>query len=424
MIKILDADLKRLAILQNVETCSRFEEINGENKLDFTGLYEGKIAQYVDEDTTVELDGDYFDVAYYNKQQLDSGVLDMQVQTEHVSYRLNDEDYNLDMFAATGTPEEVLEQILDDTPFTVGTVEYEDEVTYSAQEAKSRRQILMEFVALVGGEVDFNKFTVSIVAHRGSTAKKLLAKGKNIKVVSRIYDKRQKDKDGNPLISYTCTPIQVDTPFALGDEVLLIQKDLGIQTSLRIVRLGYNPYLPIEASIELANFVPSLADDAYRIETTKVTADKVYNGAKIGPEEGVVVTRSDNKIKTVLNATEGISINKDNEGTWVKMFFVDLDGNVIAEGIVTAHHGLNVSSNVWNAGTDHGIIFGGVLPGYSGPATIKYTQGLTGDGTSALEITALQINLNGISSVEGDLIATKDYVDGKMEYHIAHYHSS
>ena len=49
-----------------------------------------------------------------------------------------------------------------------------------------------------------------------------------------------------------------DAPLELGDEVLLIQKDLDIKEQLRIVRIGYNPYNPIEADIELANFVVAL----------------------------------------------------------------------------------------------------------------------------------------------------------------------
>lgn len=338
MIRILDASLKRLAILQSIESANRFEEINGENKLDFTAVYEEKVAQYVDENAVIELDDDYFDVIYYAKQQIDSGVLAMQVQSEHVSYRLNKEEYNVDLFTATGSPTAVLTQLLAGTPFTVGTVEYTSPVTYSAQEAKSRRQLLMEFVALLGGEVDFDKFTVSIVQHRGSTSLKLLAKGKNIKVVSKIYDGRQKDKAGNPLVSYTCTPIQLpDTPFTMGDDVLLIQKDLGIQEPLRIVRLGYNPYDNIEAGIELANFVSGLEDTFYRIETQKVTADKLYYGARIGPEFGFESIRSDKMARAYFNADAFKMQGGDGSGSnWVDKFCIDESGNIDAhDGTIT-----------------------------------------------------------------------------------------
>ena len=76
------------------------------------------------------------------------------------------------------------------------------------------------------------------------------------------------DERWQPLVSYTCSPIMfLESPLFLGDEVLLIQKDLDIQEQLRIVRIGYNPYNPIEAEIELANFVSGLEDDIYRIET-------------------------------------------------------------------------------------------------------------------------------------------------------------
>jgi hypothetical protein len=338
VIRILDSTLKRLAILQSIETANRFEEINGENKLDFTAVYDEKTAQYVNETAVVELDNDYFDIVYYAKQQIDSGVLAMQVQSEHVSYRLNRPEYNLDLFTATGTPTAVLTQLLAGTPFTVGTVEYTAPITYSAQEAKSRRQLLMEFVGVLGGEVDFDKFTVSIVVHRGSTTRKLLAKGKNIKVVSKIYDGRQKDKAGNPLVSYTCTPIQLpNTPFAAGDDVLLIQKDLGIQEPHRIVRLGYNPYDNIEASIELANFVSGLEDTFYRIETQKVTADKLYYGARIGPEFGFESIRSDKKARAYFNADAFKMQSGDGTGSnWTdKLYFDPATGEYIFDGKLT-----------------------------------------------------------------------------------------
>ena len=119
-----------------------------------------------------------------------------------------------------------------------------------------------------------------------------------------------------------------DVPLALGDEVLLVQKDLGIQEQLRIVRIGYNPYNPIEAEIELANFVSSLEDDIYRIETSTVAKDKIYNGCRIGPEEGFVCIKSDNKVKATMNATEGFKLEVG-DGTgdvWSAVFGVVIEG--------------------------------------------------------------------------------------------------
>lgn len=380
MIKILDSSLKRVAILKNVIDCNKFEEINGEKTLTFNAVLDEKVSEYVDENCIVEIDNDYFDIAYYQKNQDESGALTMQVQTEHISYRLNNEEYNKELFAATGTPTSVLNAILSGTGFTVGTVEYTDNITYSIQEAKSRRQMLMEFVVLLGGEVDFNKFAVSIVQHRGSASKKLLTKGKNIKVVNKTFNKREKDSNGNPLVSYVCTPIETEkTPLNLGDEVLLIQSELGIQESLRIVRLGYNPYNKIELSIELSNFISGLEDQFYKIENQAVSKDKLYYGARIGPEYGFESIRSDKKARAYFNADNFVMQSGDGSGTsWTnKLYFDAAQGKYIFDGTIYAASGVfsglvsaativggTITGSVIDGGTINGtIVNGGTING-------------------------------------------------------------
>lgn len=335
MIKILDNNYNLQAILKKAINPNRFEEINGENTLKFDAILDKKVSNNLNENSIIELEEDYFDIAYLKKNQNEDGTLTVNVETEHISYRLNNPEYYKEYFTSTGTPTFVLSEILQGTGFTVGTVEYSNNITYSAQEKKSRRQMLMEFVNLLGGEVDFNKFEVSIVNHRGNTESKVLAKGKNIKIVSKTYNKRETDELGNPLIAYEVKPIQIPgKKLVLGDEVLLLQKDLGIRENLRIIRIGYNPYENIEADIELANFISGIEDQLYRIETSTVVKEKVYNGTRIGPEEGFVSERSDNKVKTTMNATEGIKIESDLDGTGLKnVFFVNTEGRIIATGI-------------------------------------------------------------------------------------------
>jgi hypothetical protein len=145
----------------------------------------------------------------------------------------------------------------------------------------------------------------------------------------------------------------------LGDEVLLIQKDLGIQETLRIVRLGYDPYNPMTAEIELANFISGVEDQMYRIATTTVAKEKVYNGCRIGPDEGFVAERSDGKAKTIMNATEGISIYSDIGSGLAKNFFVGLDGRIQAKGLDIDGSGTfagSIKANQLLIGGDNGTI--------------------------------------------------------------------
>jgi len=333
LIRILDSDYKLQAILRDVLDCTRYEELNGENTVSFSCVLDEK-AQYINDNAIVELDDDYFDVVYYQKKQNEDGTMTVEVEAEHISYRLNNPEYNKDYFTSTGTPINVLTEILEDTGFTIGAVEFIESVTYSAQEAKSRRQILMEFIALLGGEAVFNQFEISILQHRGQIEPQIYTTGKNVKVISKIFDKRQKDKNGNPLVSYVCEPLNLPNRSAgLGDEILLIHNEIGVKETLRIVSVAYNPYDPLICELQIANFVPGLEDQLYRIETNTIAKSKVYNGCKISADAGFEAVRSDNKAKTVLNATEGISIYSDLGSGLVKNFFVDIDGRIKAKSI-------------------------------------------------------------------------------------------
>ena len=72
--------------------------------------------------------------------------------------------------------------------------------------------------------------------------------------------------------------------------------------------------------------------------------DTLYNGVSIDPINGLVVTRSDTKVKSSFNATNGITIQQ-NTGTvdapvWTDKFFVDLNGvlnlvDIIASGQIS-----------------------------------------------------------------------------------------
>ncbi|WP_040963217.1 carbohydrate binding domain-containing protein [Bacillus mycoides] len=84
-----------------------------------------------------------------------------------------------------------------------------------------------------------------------------------------------------------------------------------------------------------------------------------YNGVTINTDKGIVVLRGDNLFRTILNATEGISIEKNNAGTWNKMFYTNLDGKIYANGLV-------ISSDSTIAGTDANTIKNNAAAGKAG----------------------------------------------------------
>ena len=325
MIKILNASLERLGVVKNVIDSSRREEINGENVLDFEAILNSKLNDFITDATIFELDNDYFDIGLFKKATNEDGTFDITVESDHVSYRLNNEVYNVDYFTLTGTPTAILTSILTGTGFSIGTIDFTTVVTYSAQEATSRRKLLMDFVAYLGGEAYFNKFEVSILTFRGSRTTKRLIKGKNLNVVEKTVNKRQKDKAGNHLISYKCKLIYLpgDT-YSLGDDVVLIQNDLGINEALRVVSVEYNPYEDKDVTLGISNYNNSLADSLYRIETSTVAKDTLYNGCRIGPEYGFEAVLSDNMARSFFNSTAFKMQKGDGTGSnWVDVLYFD-----------------------------------------------------------------------------------------------------
>lgn len=70
---------------------------------------------------------------------------------------------------------------------------------------------------------------------------------------------------------------------------------------------------------------------------TSIQIATAYNTVKIDATNGLVAQRTDNKVKTTVNATDGFKIEKSNDGgvTWpTKLFSVDTNGVIQATGLV------------------------------------------------------------------------------------------
>lgn len=339
MIKILDSRMNSLGVIKNVLSATRLEGLNGENTLDFEAVLDDKFQILISDDAVFELDTQRFDLAFIKKISNEDSTYTVEVETEHVSYRLNRPEYNLDFFTETGSPSYILGKVLEDTGFSVGTVEFTAEETYSAQEAKSRRQILMEYVATLKGEVIFDNFVVNIVQHRGSTDVQAALKDRNIKVVSKTMNKRVLDEEGNPMISYECQPLYLPgAGYELGDDIMLIQKELGIMEPLRVVLITSNPYDEMEVTFNFANYVNGLEGEIYRIMTSAVAKDALYNGIRIGPEYGFEAIRNDKRARAYFRSDGFKMQSGDGSGEgWIdRLYFDPAAGLYVFDGKLSA----------------------------------------------------------------------------------------
>jgi|LSQX01.3.fsa_nt_gb hypothetical protein len=324
-IKILNSEFSELGVIEDVLSAEKREGLNSYKELQFSTILTPKVSALIAEGHIAEVDNDYFDLVYFQKAQQSNGRLSVAAEFEHVSYRLNDPEYDIEFFTEIGTPEEILEKILAGTGFTIGTVEFSETITFSIQEKSSRRKVLMEFMNYLGGEVDFKKFQISILKQRGSTVPKNITAGRNIEVITMSYDKRQKDDNGNPLVAYTCKLIR-PMNIELGDVVTVQYDTLGINANLRVVSISTNPYNSFDVEFEIGNFNPTLENDIYRIETSTITKDKLYHGCRIGPEYGFECIRNDKKARAYMNSENLAFQAGDGSGkSWKNKLYYDID---------------------------------------------------------------------------------------------------
>ncbi|NLE06781.1 MAG: hypothetical protein GX638_18545, partial [Crenarchaeota archaeon] len=87
----------------------------GENLLSFSLLIDETIDTYIDETAVIGYGADYFDIAYFEKVENGGQPPEVKVECEHISYRLNNPEYNKEYFTEIGTPTFILGKILEGT---------------------------------------------------------------------------------------------------------------------------------------------------------------------------------------------------------------------------------------------------------------------------------------------------------------------
>ena len=245
--------------ITHVLTASLCDKLDGTLTFDFTALQKGE--QPILPGMTAKYDGQYYSIVRV-KRGFSAGLEISAVSCEHISYILNDEQYNLVTFVFEGYPAEGLQDLLQNTPFTVGVVEPAAmvECAFTDESPLNRRSALMRFADACGGELEFDGYSVHIRTHRGGTERKLLMDGKNVTSLSATFDSRKAAQ------AYEVQLFKrVD--LSVGDEVRIVYHPLSIQVDTRIVGLTYNPFDRYTVRVEVGDYVPNLlAAEAERLE--------------------------------------------------------------------------------------------------------------------------------------------------------------
>ena len=245
--------------ITHVLTASLCDKLDGTLTFDFTALQKGEPP--ILPGMTAKYDGQYYSIVRV-KRGFSSGLEISAVSCEHISYILNNEQYNLVTFVFEGYPAEGLQELLQNTPFTAGVVEPAAmvECTFTDESPLNRRSALMRFADACGGELEFDGYSVHIRTHRGGTERKLLMDGKNVTSLSATFDSRKAAQ------AYEVQLFKrVD--LSVGDEVRIVYHPLSIRVDTRIVGLTYNPFDRYTVRVEVGDYVPNLlAAETERLE--------------------------------------------------------------------------------------------------------------------------------------------------------------
>lgn len=343
--KLYNSSGQLLAVLDNIikETASIKRVVNGEFTFAFEAYEKELKSEYFDPANALVVDGQTFDIKYIEQEHETDVRYD--IQCEHVNYRMEDGEENLfPSYTYTGTPTQILSNILAGTEFSVGTVEFTDAITITVNTEITRKSLIYELANTLGGEVDYTNlgFTINILASIGKNNGFQARFGKNLKGIRKIIDNRgglktyySVDiimlKNSNEYIEKELRDLEI---VDVGDTIQLIDPVIGLDLQNRILSREYNPIFEVNTKLEIANNIELISTKMKQIETSTVHKNKFYNGARISAEDGFVAERSDGKAKTVMNATEGISIYSDAGSGLTRNFYVDMDGYIRAKKLV------------------------------------------------------------------------------------------
>jgi hypothetical protein len=206
-----------------------------------------------------------------------------QIECEHCSNALNDEQYNIPAFVFNGTPAQGLAQLLSGTPLSVGVVEPTGNFNIQYTDGElTLRAALMNFISDVGGEIEYSGVSVNIRNHRGSITPVELMNGQHATNLAKTELRGKATAYEIPLFRLGS--------LKLGDEVHIKYTPLDIDVNTRIIGLEYNPFYEIgTVRIEVGAYIPEQLS-ASNSQLQKIKQEfKVADGellSKIWNEDG------------------------------------------------------------------------------------------------------------------------------------------
>ena len=117
--------------------------------------------------------------------------------------------------------------------------------------------------------------------------------------------------------------------FILGTKLHLVNPIMAIDDIYNVVQINLDLLKPYDPKLTISNTPVNLTNTINDLRATSIQNNGVYNNVQIGSAFGIRAVRSDKKVITTINATDGISIENDTK----KVFSVDINGNIITNDI-------------------------------------------------------------------------------------------
>lgn len=330
MITIRNPSFQPLAVIERYDNDSVDETINGEYKLNFTALIDpdGK-SEYLTDGNLAEVEDQLFNIVHHRRTRAVDGSTMVAVECEQVSYDLLLPEFTwADGFVHAGTPLQLLAMALEDTGFTIGSVELSGYISVDlAEENITTRAILLEIAAQSGGELRFDRYSISLLARRGAIRPVRFQLGKNLEGIVKDVDVRS----GERITAYEIDVLELNSLpefygleyFELGDTVGIGDPELGIDEQQRIVGYSYSPQRRINSKVTISNAITGIKDAVVGLRKTTIVKDKAYYGNRFGPDIGFESVRYDKLARSVFNADEFRMQKGDGSGSWTDAIFFD-----------------------------------------------------------------------------------------------------
>lgn len=239
-----------------VNACTITKKLSGECTISVR-LLTRQTENVISVEDRLEVDGLVFYVTEI-KKNISGGMCYTEINGEHISYILNNDEYKVASYEKQNTPREILKSLLSGTPFTVGTVDYSDPITLRVNKDATRRACVMQVLAILGGEIEYDGYTIGVRRHVGSENITDIMKEATVQDISYAYNVSEKTTN------YSLSLYQKGK-FELGDELRLYFKPLGIDANSRIVGIDWNPFNYREVSITVGQYIPTINDSLYEL---------------------------------------------------------------------------------------------------------------------------------------------------------------